>query len=193
MTEKNIDSQFLFQLQQGAQAFLQCFTYTLPDLLQIYPNDPIYNFNCMEHDPSDFVFRPNPPQNQNNGTNCAFLADDGFKFDAYILPSDNEQVRLIKKVYNETKNEIARAYPSLSKIADSICLHNYMSHLSHHIVQNDEGLLDKIAVFKIECWEMTDEEADQHVLMQYYLLYDFGENIHTKFSVDISPKITEFL
>lgn len=145
-----------------ALSFLKCFCYKLPETLQIDPKSPKYNFTNFKYITSNFDF--NKKINNENKDQYPFDLEE-YDFDLFIRPEDTEETRLIKKTFAETKKEIKMIYPSLSKAANMICLHNYIHHLSKDLVNTDESILEKLAVFKIECWLMADSYADSDDFM----------------------------
>ena len=71
-------------------------------------------------------------------------------------------------------------FPSLSKIPNMMCLNNYILHLSKDFVKTNESILEKLAVFKIECWLMADNhagfyfETNIHLYLEILFFIDFG-------------------
>lgn len=145
-----------------ATSFLKCFCYTLPNALIINPKEQKYNFTKFKYSISNFNFNSKSKIDSNEDVPIEI---DDTDFDPLIQPEDTEEIRLIKKTFIETEKEIRKVYPSLSHLANAICLHNYIYHFSKDLVKTNESILGKVAAFKIGCWLMADEQADKDYFM----------------------------
>lgn len=163
IVSENLTNANLAHLQITAFAFLRCFCYTLPEFLNINPKDCKYNFSKFEKDISNYNF--GQKENKKHVYDTDYVDDCGYDSDFAYHPSDTEEQRLMKKVFHETKREIKKLYPDLSKKAENICLHNFIHYLSNEKNINHDDLLKKLAIFKIECWAMADEEAESCLFM----------------------------
>lgn len=149
-------------LELLAYSFLKSFCYQLPITLQINPKAPQFNFTKFKYILSNFDFNKKIVDQIPN----VYPFDlEGYEFDYFIKQDDSEEIRLIKKTFSDTKKEIKMVYPSLRKIANMICLHNYIYHLSKDLVNTNVSIIEKLAVFKVECWMMADLHAGSNTFL----------------------------
>lgn len=139
-----------------AFGFLQSFSYTLPPFVKINTNQ--YTDNNIKSDENLKSFKFTVRSHKNNKSRSKM--DSNELLNSYIKDQDSEKVKLIKRKYCETKNEIAEVYPQLKEEADGICFDRFLDNLyvdGQPIQTND--ILNNLALFKIDCWEIADSLA----------------------------------
>ena len=133
--------------------FIQCFTYKLPDFLDVDLNQNHHSNICLkDEDNREFSF------------NRRFSKKDEFviKYDDikdWAQNGDDDVKSLIKKKYHETQYEIYTLYPKLkTKEEESICFNIFMDYVFEHPDINKLSELPLIlAKFKIKCWQEADK------------------------------------
>lgn len=144
------DNEILAEL---AKQFLACFTYSLPEIYDINLNQFSDNDFKKDENNDKFYFIRHQPK-------AEFINIEKEKIEFWLSSTDSECSKLIKKKFFETQNEIRTMYPKLIEDDDSICFKCFMDYVFSEKDYNDITQLTRIlAVFKIRCWEMADENA----------------------------------
>lgn len=131
--------------------FIQCFTYILPDFLDVGLYQNYHNICLKDEDKREFSF------------NKKFNNKDKFVIkyeDIKVSTEIGDDVKnLIKKKYNETQHEVYTLYPKLNtKEEESICFNIFMDYVFEHPDLNKLNELPRIlAKFKIKCWLEADK------------------------------------
>lgn len=140
-------------------SFLKCFTYNLPQPIQISQNDIRCDNNIKFKTVNrNVIFDKKDLHNSPKNKIKVQKIDDDFDF--YIEACD-ENVKLIRSKYNETKAEIKAMYPKLLlDSVDDICLKCFLRNI-YGKKNDDINIVHELATFKINCWKLADEKSGQ--------------------------------
>lgn len=136
-----------------AKQFLQCFTYSLPEFIDVNLHQYSDNYFLKDLDNERFEF----PRQHNKSESVKIDIEE---IDTFLCKNDSECAILIKKKYYETQYEIRKMYPEMIEEGDSICFKCFMDFI---YPKNDANDITKItgilAIFKMKCWKMADKKA----------------------------------
>ena len=133
--------------------FLECFAYSLPPFINVDPKSYSDNITAFDEKDEDFHFVVRSKKCSNIQLNNDEIIND-------FIKNDNEDLKLARAKYYETKKEIQQLYPNLKNEADNICFDTFLNH--HYFGDKpikQSNIFNAMALYKIECWQIADEIA----------------------------------
>lgn len=148
-------------LSELAFGFLQSFKYTLPPFLDINANKYSPNHILSDKDETSFTFKIRKKITD------PIKIEEPEDFPLLLKNQISPNLKLIKKKYYETVYEIVSIYPKLSNKAENICFEYIMQYFYDNDQPNQcEDITHRLALFKIDCWQLADELANDNKFLE---------------------------